>query len=177
MSTISQSTPRASLATVVIAAMIASALPASRAIGQAPVGILSLSVRHNSQKNTIKPTGELKAQIDSIDALIAAAGKLGRTSEQRRLYAQANALMGRRPWTPESEYTASLVLRTDRQVVDPSRPWAARLEQIFAPSIPLERSLTARASLRQRAPGSAPNAPLTVVKEIGGVRRRAARPA
>src|SRR6187551_2631800 len=133
MSTISQSTLRASLATVVIATAIVSTFPTSRAVAQAPVGILSLSVRHNSQKNTTKPTGELKAQIDSIDALITAAGKLGRTSEQRRLYAQANALLARRPWTAESEYTASVVLRTDRQVVDPSRPWAVRLEQIFTP--------------------------------------------
>ena len=150
-----------------MAAVVASALPVSKARAQAPVGILSLSVRHNSQKNTVKPTGELKAQVDSIDALITAAGKLGRTAEQRRLYAHANALLARRVWTPESEYSASLVLRTDRQVVDPSRPWAARLEQIFTPSIALERPLTARASLRQRAPGGAPNAPLSVVKELG----------
>ena len=156
---------RATLATVV--SLVVATLPVSPVNAQAPVGILSLSVRHNSQKNTTKPTGELKAQIDSLDALIAAAGKVGRTSEQRRLYAHAGALLNRRPWTPESEFAASLALRTDRQVVDPSRPWSARLEQIFVPSIALERPLSARASLRQRAQGSGQNAPLAVVKEIG----------
>ena len=167
MSTNSQSTLRASLATAVIAQAMVAILPVSRAIAQAPVGMLSLSVRHNTLKNTTKPTGELKAQIDSLDVLLAGAAKVGRTSEQRRLYAHANALLGKRSWTAESEYAASLSLRTDRQVVDPSRPWAARLEQIFAPSIALDRTLTARATLRQRAPGSAPNAPLTVIKEVG----------
>lgn len=35
---------------------------------QAQTGILSLSVTHSTLKNTAKPTGELKAQVDSLDA-------------------------------------------------------------------------------------------------------------
>jgi predicted esterase len=146
-------------------ALGAVAAPALRA--QASTSLVSLGVSHSSLKNAAKPSGELKAQIDSLDALIAAAGRAGRSSELRRLYAQAASLLRKRPWTPEAEYAASLVLRTDRQVVDPSRAWSVRLEQIFAPSIALDRALMARVSLRQRPAGSAPNTPLVVVKQIG----------
>lgn len=150
------------LAGLALGAVSAPALPA-----QAPISLVSLGVSHSSLKNAAKPSGELKAQIDSLDALIAAAGRAGRTGELRRLYAHAGSLLRNRPWTPEAEYAASLVLRTDRQVVDPSRPWAVRLEQIFAPSIALDRALMARVTLRQRPAGAAPNAPLVVVKPVG----------
>ncbi len=141
--------------------------PLGSADAQASTGVLSLSVRHATLKNTARPTGELKAQIDSLDVLIGAANRLGRTSELRRLYAQAGTLLARRNWTPEAEYAASLVLRTDRQVVDPARRWTVRVEQIYLPSIALNRALSARATLRQRGVGSAANAPLTVVKDLG----------
>jgi len=137
------------------------------ASAQAPVGLLSLSVRHTTLKNTARPTGELKALVDSLDVQIAAAAKFGRTAEIRRLYAQAATVMARRPWTPEAEFASSLVARTDRQVVDPARRWSMRVEQIYAPTIQLDRPLVARATLRQRAVGGVPNAPMTVVKPLG----------
>lgn len=137
------------------------------AAAQSPTGILSLSVRHNTLKNTARPDSALKLTIDSLDALITSASRQGRTGELRRLYAQAGTLLARRAWTPEAEFASSLVLRTDHQVVDPSRRWSVRVEQIFAPSIPLLRPLSARASIRQRTPGSAGNAPLTVVRDLG----------
>jgi predicted esterase len=151
----------------VLAGLALGALAAPALRAQASTSLVSLGVSHSSLKNAAKPSGELKGQIDSLDALIAVAGRAGRTSELRRLYAQAGSLLRKRPWTPEAEYAASLVLRTDRQVVDPSRAWVVRLEQIFAPSIALDRALMARVTLRQRPAGGAPNAPLVVVKSIG----------
>ena len=134
---------------------------------QAPVGVLSLSVRHTTLKNTTRPTGDLKALVDSLDVQIATAARLGRTSELRRLYAQAATVLARRPWTPEAEFASSLVARTDRQVADPARRWSMRVEQIYAPAITLDRPLVATATLRQRAEGSAPAAPMRVVKALG----------
>ena len=134
---------------------------------QAPVGVLSLSVRHTTLKNTTRPTGELNALVDSLDVQIATAARLGRTSELRRLYAQAATVLARRPWTPEAEFASSLVARTDRQVADPARRWSMRVEQIYAPAITLDRPLVATATLRQRAEGSAPAAPMRVVKALG----------
>lgn len=149
-------------------ALALSATCAAAPIGaQALTSTLSLSVRHSTQKNNVRPTGELKAQIDSIDAQLAVANRFGRTGELRRLYAKANALLSRRPWTPEAEFAASLLLRTEHQVVDPSQRWRVRVEQLFLPSIELTRPLHARAQLRQRAPNAPPTAPLTVVRELG----------
>ena len=133
---------------------------------QAQTGILSISVTNTTLKNTVKPTGELKAQIDSLDVLIASASKYGRTSELRRLFAHSIALLQKRPWTPETEFASSVVVRSDRLIVDPSRTWTLRLEQIFSPTIALERSLTARVALRKRDTAN-PRAPLALVKELG----------
>lgn len=150
-----------------LAALLLSVLATELAAAQALPSPLVLSVRHNTLKNLARPEGALKAQIDSIDAELATAGRLGRTAEQRRLYEKAAALLARRPWTPETEFASSLLLRTEHQVVDPARAWTVRVEQLFAPSLELARPLQARAELRQRAAGAAPNAPLTVVKEVG----------
>lgn len=136
------------------------------AAAQAPIGLLSLSVRHTTLKNTARPSGELKALVDSLDGQIAIAARLGRTSELRRLYAHAATVLGRRPWTPEAEYAGSLVARTERQVIDPARRWSMRVEQIYAPAIALDGPLMARATLRQRTVGAA-GTPLTVVKQLG----------
>jgi poly(3-hydroxybutyrate) depolymerase len=133
---------------------------------QAQTGILSLSVTHSTLKNTAKPTGELKAQVDSLDMLIASAAKLGRTSELRRLYAHSIALLQKRAWTPEAEFASALLVRSDRLIIDPARPWTMRLEQSFSPLIALERPLTARVALRQRDAAN-PRAPLVLVKELG----------
>ena len=146
-------------------ALIVSFAP-THARAQAQTGILSLSVTNTTLKNQVKPTGELKTQIDSLDVLIASASKYGRTSELRRLFAQSNALLQKRPWTPEAEFASSVVVRSDRLIVDPSRPWTVRLEQSFSPTIALERPLTARVALRQRDAVN-PRAPLALVKELG----------
>ncbi len=148
-----------------VAALLVSAAPAL-VHAQAQTGILSLSVTHTTLKNTVKPTGELKAQVDSLDALISSASKFGRTSELRRLYAHSIALLQKRAWTPEAEFASSVVVRSERLVVEPARPWTMRLEQSYSPSIALERPLTARATLRQRDAAN-PRAPLTTVKDLG----------
>lgn len=93
----------------------------AQARAQAQTGILSLSVTYSTLKNTVKPTGELKAQMDSLDTLIASASKFGRTSELRRLYAHSITLLRKRLWTPEAEFASALVVRSDQLVVDPAR--------------------------------------------------------
>lgn len=142
---------------------------ASPLVAQAPISIVSVGVSYSSLKSSTRPTGELKARIDSLDGLIAAAGRSGRTGEMRRLYAQGTALLRNRPWTPEAEYAASLVVRTDRQVVDPARPWTVRLEQIFSPAIALARGPVATVTLRQRPANAPAGTPATVVRELATV--------
>ena len=137
----------------------------SLAGAQALTSLASVRVGYSSRKNTVKPQGELKAQIYALDAQIADATRLGKTGELRRLFAKGMALLSNGdPWTEAYEYSRSLVLRSPRVVVDSSKPYEVRLEQIYAPSLALQNTLTAHVALRKRitvapAPGQRPPDP------------------
>ena len=153
----------------IFAALLLALMPAA-AFPQALVNLSSLRVGYTTRKNTVKPQGELKAQIDALDAQIADAARLGRNGELRRLYMKGNTLLAGRPWTDEIDFATSLVIRTAGVVADSTKPYAFRLEQIYEPSIKLERPLTAKVALRKRpapaAPGATP-APPELVKDLG----------
>lgn len=133
---------------------------------QALTSITSLYVAYSSRKATVKPTGELKAQLDSVDRELGAATAQGRLSDVRRLLARGTTLLAGRPWTDVADYDESLLLRTDRVVVESQKPYAMRLEQLYAPSINLSRSLTAHTTLTGRAAGAA-NQGASVIKDFG----------
>jgi poly(3-hydroxybutyrate) depolymerase len=147
-----------------------SALVPAAAVAQALTSLSSVRVGYTTRKNTVKPQGELKAQIDALDVQIAEATRLGRSGELRRLFAKGVNLLNGRAWTPEVEYMHSIVLRTDRVVADSAKPYSARLEQIFAPSLDLPRTVSAHVTLRKRpappTPGQSPQDP-PVVKDLG----------
>ena len=157
----------------VLAASLACSLcvliPAT-ATAQALTSLASVRVGYSSRKNTVKPQGEMKAQIDAIDAQIAEAGRLGRNGELRRLFAKGLAILNGRPWTPGAEYSMSLVLRTEHVVIDSAKPYTLRLEQIYTPSIDLPRTVSAHLSLSKRPapaqPGQRPEQPV-LVKDLG----------
>ena len=121
-------------------AAVACVLVSTIASAQALTSIASLRVGYNTRKTTVQPQGELKTQIDALDRDIAEATRLGRTGELRRLFAKGVTLLAGQPWTDVADYAASLVIRADRVVVDSSKPYFVRLEQIYSPSIPLERA-------------------------------------
>lgn len=134
---------------------------------QALTSITSLYVSYSSRKVTMNPTGELKARIDSVDRDLQLASRLGQSSQVRRLLAKGNTMLSGRPWTAETDFANSLLLRTETSVAESQSPLVVRLEQLYAPTIELTRALNARATLTMRAPGSAPNAAPTVVKALG----------
>ncbi|PHY11535.1 MAG: hypothetical protein CK533_04650 [Acidobacterium sp.] len=146
------------------------ALVPSAALSQALTSLASVRVGYTTRKNTVKPQGELKAQIDALEAQIAEAARFGRTGDLRRLYAKGIALLAGRPWTDAADYSSSLVLRTTRVVIDSSKPHTVRLEQIHAPSLSLPNAVTAHMTLRKRpappTPGQPPVEP-PVVKDLG----------
>jgi poly(3-hydroxybutyrate) depolymerase len=153
----------------VCAALLALLIP-SLVSAQAQTSLSSLRVSYNSRKATVKPQGELKAQIDAVDRELAAAARLGRTGEMRRLLAKGSTLLAGGEWTPEREFVTSLVIRTERVVADSSKQYTVRLEQIYAPSIALERPLTVHVTLRERAaavPAGGQAQPGAVVKDLG----------
>jgi poly(3-hydroxybutyrate) depolymerase len=138
---------------------------------QALTNVTSLRVSYNTRKNTVKPQGELKAQIDALDAQIAEASRLGRNGELRRLFAKGNTLLAGRRWTDALDYETSLVIRTDHVVSDSVKPLPVRLEQIYAPAIELQQTLVAHVTLRNRpaaaTSGAPPPPPPDVVKDLG----------
>lgn len=153
-----------------IFAIVAVLLIPSLAAAQALPNISTLQVRYNTRKTTVKPDGELKAQIDAVDKELAAANKQGRLGEVRRQIAKGMTLLDGTPWTPALDYQNSLALRSERTVVDSSVTYALRLEQIYSPSIELTPALTAKVALRKRppTPAGAPAPPaLVTVKELG----------
>ena len=156
-------------ARILILAALCAMVP-SAAWSQALTSLASVRVGYTTRKNTIKPQGDLKAQIDALDAQIAEAGRLGRTGELRRLYAKGTTLLAGRAWTDAADYSSSLVLRSPRVVVDSLKPYSVRLEQIYEPSLSLPPAVTARVALRQRPapprPGQAPVEP-ALVKDLG----------
>src|SRR3954471_21315985 len=95
--------------------LLALSLPAL-ASAQAQTSLSSLRVGYNTRKATTKPEGELKAQIDAVDRELAGATGRGRTGEMRRLLAKGSTLLAGRAWTPQTEFLASVVIRTDRVV-------------------------------------------------------------
>ncbi|MEP6763550.1 MAG: PHB depolymerase family esterase [Gemmatimonadaceae bacterium] len=133
---------------------------------QALTSISSLRVGYSTRKVTAKPTGELKAQLDSIDKDMAVASRLGQNAEVRRLLAHGTTLLAGRPWNDAADYNSSLLLRTDNQVVESKRPYAVRLEQLYSPNITLTRSLSAHATLVGVAPG-AQTQTRTLIKDFG----------
>ena len=74
---------------------------------QALTSLSSLRVRYNTQKATVRPDGDLKAQIDEVDRQITEATRLGRTGELRRLYAKGTALLAGRGWSDAGEAATS----------------------------------------------------------------------
>src|SRR3989441_8236124 len=121
-------------ARVLLVAVLCVLVPAA-ALPQALTSLASVRVGYVTRRNTVKPQGELKAQIDALDAQIAEAGRLGRTGELRRLFAKGMTLLADRPWTDAADFAASLVLRTGRVVADSAAPYTVRLEHIYTPSI------------------------------------------
>jgi hypothetical protein len=68
------------------------------------------------------------------------------------------------------DYTNSLALRSERVVVDSSKPYAVRVEQTYRPSIQLQPGLRARATLQKRpttAAAGQPAQPGEIVKDFG----------
>ena len=120
---------------------------ATIALAQARTTILGLRAVYITVKARAKPEGELKRQIEALDAELARAFELGRSGEIRRLYAKGTALLTGKQWNAEAEFAASLALRSERVFVDPAQPVSLRLEQIYAPAIELSALPTLRVSL------------------------------
>ena len=144
----------------IVTAALLVAVWAANAAAQALPNITSLGVRYTTVKNAAHANGELKAQLDEVDTAIAEARRTGNASELRRQYARGFALLNHEAWTPALDYKTSLVLRSERTVIDSALPYTVRLEQLYRPAMDLASTLTAKATVRPRvAPARAGEPP------------------
>jgi len=134
----------------------------SQSLPNLPLTRLGYTVR----KRTVNPQGELKVKIDALDKELADATRLGNIGEVRRLLAKGMTLLSGNEWTDALDYEHSLALRADEAFVDTSKPYTVHLEQIYAPSIALDHSLTARVSLR-KPPARGATSPPEAIKDLG----------
>lgn len=156
---------------LLIALAISCILLPSLADAQALTSLASLRVRYNSLKVRTEPAGELKEQLDLLDAEIFEATRLGQTGEMRRLFAKGNVLLSGQTWTDVTDFSNSLVLRSDRVVVDPADSYTVRLEQIYRPAIAIGSPLSARVSLNRPAVGQDQAESVKAFGEFPGVSR------
>jgi poly(3-hydroxybutyrate) depolymerase len=169
---IAEPRPSRPAATLLLVFCVLALVPAG-ARAQALLNISSVRVTYNTRKATTNPQGELKVQIDSVDRELAAAMRAGNIGEARRQLARGLALLAGTPWTPVLDYENSLVVRSERTIIDSSAPCQLRIEQIYQPAIELTPAMTARVSLLKRvpvAPGAAAGpgpAPMAVVRDFG----------
>ena len=147
--------------TVLLGALL---LPAT-ASAQALTSLTSVYVTYITRKSTANPTGELKARLDSVDRNLLVANRFGRTGEVRRLFAKGLMLLAGKPWSDVADFNASLLLRSDRTVIDSRRPYTVRVEQLYAPAIDLPGALRAYTTLVSHAAGA--GAAPHVVKDFG----------
>ncbi len=131
----------------ILALLALLAVLAVDAAAQARPNLALARVMYNSMKADANPKGELKAQLDALDKELAEANAASRTGEVRHLLAKGIALLSKREWTDTIEFSTSLVLRAEETYVDPGRPYAVRLEQIYVPRVVLTGSLTVKAAL------------------------------
>ncbi len=138
-------------------ALLVACIPA-QLVAQALPNISSLRVAYNTRKATANPQGDLKLKIDEVDTRIAEAAKAGNLGEVRRQLAKGTTLLTGAAWTPALDYQNSLVLRSERTVVDSSAPYTLRLEQIYRPDIALTPALAVHVALRPRRDPTRPAA-------------------
>ena len=127
-------------ARVLVVVSLCALVPAT-AMPQALTSLASVRVGYNTRKNTVKPTGELKAQIDDLDAQIAEATRLGRNAELRRLMAKGITLLAGRDRGPTFSTTRarSSCAPTTSSRTRP-KPYPSASNRFTAPSIELQRT-------------------------------------
>ncbi len=131
-------------------------LAATSVAAQAAPNTTLALISYSALKARVRPTGELGAQIASIDSAMNVASRAGHTAQVRRLIAKGTALMNGRAWADTNDYRQSLVLRAEHLFVDPSQPFTARLEQTYAPDITPVGPLSAKLSIRPATVAAAP---------------------
>src|SRR5580704_9888511 len=108
---------------------------AAPAFPQSLPNLALANLNYTVRKRTVNPQGELKEKIDQNDRDMAEARRVGRIGDVRRLLAKGQVLLAGNAWTDELDFASSITLRTERVFVDTQKPYAVRIEQIYASTL------------------------------------------
>jgi poly(3-hydroxybutyrate) depolymerase len=97
--------------------------------------------------NTSTQPADIKAQAQQHWLRGTTINRLGTPGEAWKALEQARALALGRPWTAKEEFAASLMLRADTPITDPSRPFFVRLSQRYPAAYQLASGLRLKLSL------------------------------
>lgn len=111
--------------------------------------LMGLMVQYRTTLRTTRAVDAAKQQAEKIMNEAMPLFLDGRTGELRRRMSQGMALMHGLPWTPREEYAASLVLRTNMTIFDPSRPLLAELGQVYPCDYKYKAEPVVRLSLKR----------------------------
>ena len=111
--------------------------------------IQSSTVRLRTLRNTSKAGDAVKKQVDKLIEEAGESIAKGATGEARRRIYHAYSLLGAKAWTPQAEFAAGLLLRTDLRVMDPARRMVAHLEQVYPAGFQTSTGLRLHVSLHE----------------------------
>ncbi len=117
------------------------------ALAQDAAQVLRLSVGYGTMKNTpsvmAKLTPEAKAEVERLEKLARAANTDGKYGDALKHLYHAMSLMRGVEWTPAAAMTPSLMVKLDRQMLDPGDSLALKISQIYSLDAKVENKLSA----------------------------------
>ncbi len=141
------------VASLVFATGIVLSLTAPVTSADALPSLSSLGLVYGMSKARSTPEGDLAARIAEVDTALFAAFTSGRAGEARRQLARGLALTSRGTWTETDDFSASLVLRTSNDFVDPSRLLTVRLGQIYPSTLLKTSRISVQLALHEKRTG------------------------
>jgi len=133
---------------------------------QARPSVSQLYVQFRAARNQARPSGELAQRLAELEKRAIEAYRQGWSGEARRWLAQGLAMVEGKPWSAVDDYRASLVLRTDTTVADPSQPFHGRLGQIYRPDYVPQSELSLELRLEKPRQLSRTSQPGEVIKRF-----------
>lgn len=127
--------------------------------------VLRLFVGYNALKNSVPMSAEKRAEVDRLGQLAGQASAARNFSVAAKHYYHAIALMNGLEWTPSRALSASLTMKIDRAVMEPSQGVRITLGQLF----PLDEKPAGKLALKLLLLPARGNDPLQVIKTVNAV--------
>ncbi len=113
-----------------LGALMLIAVPAA-SLGQDAAQVLRVSVGFGTLKNTATMSDQTKAEVDRLQRLAQEANAGKRYGDALKHMYRGMALMRGEEWTPAKAFAASLTVKVERAMLEPSQPVSVHIGQLF----------------------------------------------